>query len=247
MLPQNQQEKLHKFQEKIDYQFNNLNLLIQAFTTPELGNQTGRKDYNFLETLGDSVIKLIFIKKLYQEGIMDPGIITKTKQAIENDRTLNNIAKQYFQLDQYVLKSPAQQISGTLILADIFEAVCGAIYLDSDFNQHIVEEKIINQFYKDWKHFIKNSDIFSKNELLEYLQQKFKFTPTVRCNFEKIGPDHDSRWLAKNPRILNQKKEKIRDIRIPPSFQSKLCKTKKGAEKNLYKKILEYLKRELNY
>ncbi|MFO8018176.1 MAG: ribonuclease III domain-containing protein [Promethearchaeia archaeon] len=247
MLPQNQKEKLRKFQKKIKYHFNDINLLIEAFTTPELGNQAGRKDYNFLEILGDAVIKLLFIKKLYQEGIVDPGIITKSKQAIENDKTLNNIAEEYFRLDEYVLKSPDQQLSGTLILADIFEAISGAIYLDSQFNLKIVENKIINIFYKDWKNLIKDSDIFSKNKLLEHLQQRFKFTPTIRCKFEKIGPDHDSRWFAKNPRILNQEKQKIKEIDIPPSFQSKLCKTKKSAEKNLYKKILEYLKKEDNY
>lgn len=244
MLPYQDKEKLEKFQEKIGYHFSEKTLLIQAFTTPELGNQTGRKDYNFLEILGDATIKLILIKKLYKEGISDAGTITQSKQAIENDKTLNNIARSYFQLDNFVLKSPAQQLKGTTILADIFEAICGAIYLDSEFNLELVETKIIDKFYKDWKQLIKDSDIFSKNELLEFLQQKFKFTPTVQCEFEKIGPDHDSLWLARNPQILDQEKKVIKEIKIPQTFQSKLTKTKKSAEKNLYKQIYEFLKKE---
>ena len=55
-------------------------MLKEALTTPQLAHQLNVNDYNFLETLGDSIIKVIFITKLYNDGIKDPGKITKIKQ-----------------------------------------------------------------------------------------------------------------------------------------------------------------------
>ena len=65
--------KLRKFQEFLDYKFKNEELLEQALTTPQMANIIGKPSYEFLETLGDSVIKVIFILKLYQKGINTPN------------------------------------------------------------------------------------------------------------------------------------------------------------------------------
>ena len=86
--------KLRKFQEFIGYNFNDEELLAQSLTTPRLGNEIGKPDYEFLETLGDAVIKLIFILKLYKFGIRDPGTITKIKASLESDKTLGRVANQ---------------------------------------------------------------------------------------------------------------------------------------------------------
>ena len=82
-------EKIRKFQEFIDYKFKNEAYLVQSLTTPRFANETGELSYEFLETLGDAVIKLIFILKIYQKGIQDPGKITKKKALFESDNALN--------------------------------------------------------------------------------------------------------------------------------------------------------------
>jgi len=74
------EDKLKQFQEYIRYQFKNPKLLLQALTTPQYGNENNMSHYEILENLGDSVIKLIFSMKLYNEGEDDPGNLTKTKQ-----------------------------------------------------------------------------------------------------------------------------------------------------------------------
>ena len=64
------EEKLRKFQDIIGYRFRNEDFLVQSLTTPRLANETGEVSYDFLETLGDAVIKLIFILKLYKSDII---------------------------------------------------------------------------------------------------------------------------------------------------------------------------------
>ncbi len=233
-------EKLKKFQELINYNFNNEDLLRQALTTPLLGNETNRSHYDqILETLGDSVIKTIFILKKFKEKIGDPEIITKTKQAIENDVTLTLIAENYFNLEKYVFKTISQNVKGTRILADVFEAICGAVFLDSDLNVTVVENSIIDVFYEDWELIIMNTSIFNKNILLEYLQQKFRITPSVRSQFEKYGPDHDLKWIAKNPKIFDQN-DQLLPIKLPLDLKSEAFKSKKDAEQDLFIKIYKY-------
>ena len=111
-------DKLRDFQEFIDYKFQNEALLAQALTTPQLGNELGTANYEFFETLGDAVIKVIFILKLYRKGITDPGKITKIKASLESDKTLKKVAN-IMNLQEYIFKTDTQRIKGTRILADM--------------------------------------------------------------------------------------------------------------------------------
>ncbi|MHA1294283.1 MAG: ribonuclease III domain-containing protein [Promethearchaeota archaeon] len=237
-----EKEKLKEFQKIIKYKFNNEKLLRQALTTPLLGNETGRSHYDeILETLGDSVIKTIFILKKYEEKIHDPGLITKTKQAIENDNTLSFIASNYFHLENYIFKAEKQILEGTSILADVLEAICGAIFLDSDLNISLVEEKIVNIFYKDWDLIIKNTTIFFKNMLLEYIQKKKRFTPKIIFEYEKLEFHNTVMWKANSLKIYSPKNVLI--YNLPENLKSGLCKSKREAEQELSKIVLNYLKK----
>ncbi|MFX1257837.1 MAG: ribonuclease III domain-containing protein [Promethearchaeota archaeon] len=229
-------KKLEEFQQFINYKFKNEDLLRQALTTPRLGNESGKSHYEILETLGDPVLKLILSLKIYNEREKDPGGLTKKKQMIENDNTLNEIGDKYFNLKKYIIKSIDQKIEGTTILADIIEAICGALYLDSEFNIFIVEEKIVDKFYNDSDSIIKDSTIFQKNYLLEFLQKIYKITPKIDIEYKKTGPDHNLKWIAKHPKILNL------NINLPRDMKSEPFRSKKEAEQDLYLKILHYLK-----
>jgi len=232
--------KVYKFQKYIDYEFKNPDLLFQALTTPQYGNENNVPHYEILETLGDVVIKLIFSLKLYNSGEQDPGELTKTKQCLENNQTFLKVAKD-MKLENYIYSSKSQKIKGTSILADIFEAICGAIYIDSDNNIQIVEKQIIDRFIQDWDSFLKESMSLSKNELLEFLQKLYKMTPIVKYDYEQIGPQHELLWIVKSARILDQNNIDI--VTLPISLKSEPFKTKKDAEKDISIKILRYLKR----
>lgn len=232
-------EKLNDFQKLIKYNFQNEDLLRQALTTPKLGNELGITHYDELEIIGDAVIKLIFSLKLYHKGERDPGDLTKMKQILESNKTFIMIA-QKMELDKYIFTSGKQQIKGTKTMADSLEAICGAIYLDS--NLDTVENKIINIYFQDWDSIIKDSTIFNKNKLLEFLQSKFKLTPKIKCDFKNFGSDHKPKWVANKPRIYNQKNQLL--VELPAELESKSYKSQNQAEQELYLKILRYLKKQ---
>ena len=233
-------DRIIQFQKFIKYRFNNENLLIQALTTPQFGNENNSPSYEYLETLGDAVIKLIFILKMKQLGIEDPGEITKLKASLENDETLRKIAINN-DLRQFIFKSEKQKVEGTRILADVFEAICGAIFLDSNYDIKLVDDIIINRFFIDLISLIKDSNILNKNILLEFLQEKFKTSIFIKLDFEKKGLEHDPIWIAKNPQILEKSTQK-KLLELPNDLQSDEFPKKKDAEKDIYLKILELLK-----
>lgn len=236
-------EKLRKFQEFIDYTFNNEQLLAEALTTPRLGNELGKPDYEFLETLGDAVIKIVFILKLYHQGIKDPGNITKIKASLESDKALRRVANR-INLQEFIFKTEKQPVKGTRILADVFEAICGAIFFDSEYDFTIVEEKMINPFF-DLDSIIDVSIPNNKNELLEFLQEKFKTGIIIKLEYDKSGYEHDPNWIAKNPQIVERYTQEIL-IKLPEDLKSNAFGNKKDAEKDIYLKILNHLKIEEN-
>ena len=233
-------EKVRKFQEFINYKFKNEQLLVQSLTTPSLSNEIGEPSYEFLETLGDAVIKIIFILKLYRMGITDSGEITQIKATLESDNALKKVAKK-INLEKFIFKTENQRVKGTRILPDVFEAICGALFVDSNCDLSIVEHKIINPFYEELDNIIQDSMISSKNILLEFLQEKFKTNIIIKLEYEKSGFEHDPIWIARNPRIFERGSEKEL-IRIPMNLKSDKFSNKKEADKNLYAKILNHLK-----
>ena len=126
-------EKIKKLENHIDYEFNDKKLIKQALATPQLGSELGIPHYEVLETLGDSVLKTALILKKYKEKANNPAEITKFKQVLESNEKYNYIAQKYFNLEDYLFKAN-QKIDGTLILADVLEAICGAIFLDTELN-----------------------------------------------------------------------------------------------------------------
>lgn len=236
-----QKEKLDKLQEFIDYKFKNEDLLKQALTTPLLGNRIGTSHYEILETLGDAVIKTILISKKIGEnqGNLDPEIITKTKQAIENNETLAKIADHYFNLKNYIFLEENQDLEkkDRKILADVLEAICGALYLDGK-SLKVAEEKIIDRFYDDWDNLM-DITIFYKSQLNEYLQKMYGFNPQIEYDYEKIGAEEDRFWIAKSPKILDPNQKTLYYFK---DMKSKPFKKRKQAEQYLSPLILNRLK-----
>ena len=232
------EEILNQFQDFINYHFNKPEILLQALTTSQFANEKKISSYQILETLGDAVIKLIISLKLYSKGEIDPGNLTKTKLRLEDNQTFHKIAMG-MELWKYIFSSKKQRVKGSSILADVFEAICGAIFIDSGNKLQVVEKIIIDRFITDWESLIKESPHLYKNQLLEYLQNKFKVTPTIKFDYEKLGPDDDARWIAKNPEIVDNNQKEL--IKIPNNLKSDIFRTHKDAEKNISLKILKYL------
>ncbi len=233
--------KLIKFQKEIGYSFKNPDILLQALTTPQYGNELNVPHYEILETLGDAVIKLIFSMKLYkEEGIKDPGKLTQLKQCLENNNTFMMIASK-MELWRYIYASKKQDVKNSSIMAQVFEAISGAIYIDANEDLKVVDRKIIDRFFGKLEDVIEECLNFTKNELLEFLQEKYKITPSVKVQYHAEGPHHDLYWIAKDPVILDQEGNIL--LSLPKNLKSHPCRTKKDAEKEMSAIILEVLKR----
>jgi dsRNA-specific ribonuclease len=125
-------------------------------------------------------------------------------------------------------------------LADVFEAICGAMYIDSNNNLKTVEQKIFDKYFCDWDSMIKDSPHLNKNQLLEYLQDLYKLTPKLDFEYKNLGSENDPRWVAKNLKILDQNQKILTEL--PTRLRSEEYKRKTDAEKDLSLKILNYLR-----
>ena len=190
---------LNKFEEKINIKFNDQNILKQAFTHRSYVNEHGGSywDHNErLEYLGDAVLELVVSDHLYSKFPKEKeGVLTAYRSALVNTVTISTSARNLGMNDFLLLSKGEAKDTGRardFILADVFEAVIGAIYLDQGY---IVAQKFISEnIFSLTDEIIKNrlwQD--SKSYLQEKAQEIVNITPTYKV-LEEIGPDHDKRF-----------------------------------------------------
>ncbi|RCK75816.1 MAG: Ribonuclease III [Ignavibacteriae bacterium] len=196
-IPENYKKiDLKKFEKISGYKINNPIYFYQAFTHRSYLQYIDKIDVlsnERLEFLGDSILNLIVADYLYSHySNADEGELTKMRSRLVNRSALATYARNINLWDFLLLSSSASQTSGQgsdTILADAFEAVLGAMYLDSGFEQ-IREfiEKCITTAIKS--NSINIEDTNYKSLLLEYAQSK-GFGPPKYTTIKVEGPDHD--------------------------------------------------------
>ena len=145
-------EKLKEFQKLLKYKFHDEAKLEQALCTAQYGNLHNRgKHCKEFTTIGDIILKLILALKVYDDGFRTPGGITLSKQIIESNDMFGIIANKEFNLSKYIFSVKGEDLLNSKIMADVFEAIAGAIYFDSDRNYKQVQEKIVDKFYEKYK------------------------------------------------------------------------------------------------
>tara|TARA_Y100000768_G_scaffold383395_1_gene365437 strand:+ start:1339 stop:2004 length:666 start_codon:yes stop_codon:yes gene_type:complete len=174
------------FEQIIEYNFKDQNLLHKALTHKSYNNNLNNEK---LEFLGDRVLGLIISNKLINKYPNEKeGIIDKKFANLVNKKTCSKIAKKINIKNYLYLGSSHKNLErySDKIISDCLEAVVGAIYLDGGFKS---SEKFILKF---WSIFIDKSDITlidSKTKLQEYSLKKFKKLPKYTF-FKKTGPQH---------------------------------------------------------
>lgn len=184
-----------RFNSVFRYDFSDENLLLEALVhrsyirTPE-----GRElsSYERLEFLGDSVLGLIVSEELFKiyEDYSE-GELTKLKSMLVNETALARIGGEAG-LGQFVLLSPEEERSGgrerNSILADCFEAVLGAIYLDGSLAtvRVLIQRLILSRAEEILSD---ETQINYKGILLELLQARGGGSPAYEVVDEE-GPDH---------------------------------------------------------
>lgn len=187
--------KLQELQEKIGYIFNDEKLIRKALIHRSFGNENWEfKNINNekLELLGDAVLDLIVTEYLYKNfEIATEGELAKLKSMIVSEPVLASISSE-IQLGNYLMLSKGEELTGgrdrESILGDVFEAVLGAIYLDSDL---ATARKVALKYlvYKI-EHINENDELIDyKTILQEYSQRVYKIIPIYEV-VNEIGPDH---------------------------------------------------------
>ncbi len=228
---------LSKLEEKVGYVFSDKSLLAIAFIHRSYGNEHARyRNVNNerMELLGDAVLDLIVTEYLYKNltGATE-GDIARLKAMVVSEPILSKISKE-MDLGSYLRLSKGELHSGgrerRSILGDCYEALLGAIYLDSNY------EKVREVSLKHIKYYIDNIDANEattdyKTQLQEYCQKEYKVVPTYEM-VNAIGPDHSKTF------------ETV--VKMAGLTGSGIGKNKRTAEQNAAKNLLISLGIKIN-
>ena len=187
---------LTKFEKIIGYTFKNADLLVEALTHKST-SAPNTKTNQRLEFLGDSVLSLILSEKLFLElNNQDEGVLSKARSALANGEYISRMAIK-LRIHEYMIltdSSDADKIRNiSSAREDTFEAVIGAIFLDSNFE---TAKKIVLKWYKKYKENLDNllEGVNPKGTLQE-LAAKKKDTVEYTLISEE-GPSHDKEFVV---------------------------------------------------
>ncbi len=184
-----------EFQKEIGYEFKDISLLETAFTHSSYANekQLARGCNERLEFLGDSVLGVVSAEYFYRNlSNLPEGEMTKRRAACVCEKSLFGFAKE-IDLGKYILLGKGEENTGgrtrPSILADAFEAVIAAIYLDSNLEE---ARKFILRFLKEAAH--RESSFTDYKTALQEIVQKNPAEHLTYVLVGESGPDHNKRF-----------------------------------------------------
>ncbi|MBQ6825099.1 MAG: ribonuclease III [Clostridia bacterium] len=185
---------MKEFEKKLGYTFKNPNLLLNALTHSSYANETrnGISSNERLEFLGDSVLSVIVSDYIFKEFSKIPeGELTKLRASLVCEKSLCGFSRE-LDLGKYLKLGKGEDKGGgrerDSILADAFEAVLAAIYLDGGLEEarrHVMRfilpelKQTDDEVFKDYK-----------TALQEIIQRNPEESVTYTLKGES-GPDHD--------------------------------------------------------
>lgn len=192
--------KLNKLETAINIKFKDRTLLKRALVHRSYLNENSkeRESNERLEFLGDAVLELVVSNYLYHKYPSLPeGKLTSFRSAIVNTKTLASVAQQ-IELGNYLYLSRGEEAGGgrqnNSLLADTFEALLGAIYLDQGFNKarQLVEKLLLPLLPGIIE---RGAYIDYKSHLQALIQEREKITPNYKV-IREVGPDHDKTFTV---------------------------------------------------
>ncbi|CAH8439071.1 unnamed protein product [Schistosoma turkestanicum] len=197
-------QKFLKLQEKLGYCFKEIELLAEAMTHQSSSNKQFWGNYQRLEFLGDSILGHIVSNYLFQKcPNSSPGTLTQARSAIVNNINLANVVVEheihlFIDFGNCNLEGSIDEIKNVhrqtnsyserielitkifsgrniKVLADVFESILGAIFVDSNGNHQIISA-VIRRFLG------KSMDTFITNSSVQQVQQMILPYPDIRYN-----------------------------------------------------------------
>jgi ribonuclease III len=185
----------------LGYQFHDRSLLERALRHASWCNEQHQgdrgEDNERLEFLGDAVLDLVVGDRLMRRyPQLREGELSVTRAQVVSEAGLSDVAGQ-LGIGQWLMLGKGEEKSGgrtkPSILADAFEALIAAVYLDSGFEaasamvNRLLAQRIETVEFKGFYDF--------KTRLQETSQARMKATPTYEV-VQELGPDHDKRFVV---------------------------------------------------
>ncbi len=188
-------------EEELNLKFNDKGLLKQAFCHRSYLNenpQADLKNNERLEFLGDAVLELVVTEELFANYPAKPeGELTNWRAALVNSKMLSETARE-LGLNDYLLLSKGEKKevgkARQYILANTFEALIGAAYLDLGYEacRQFIKEKLLVKLPE-----IIEKGLFkdAKSAFQEEAQERSGITPAYRV-IREWGPDHSKQFIV---------------------------------------------------
>jgi len=201
---------MKEFQKIINYNFKNEKLLYEALSHSSFANENKkqRRSNERLEFLGDSVLSIVVSDYLFENFTNLPeGELTKIRASLVCEKALYSFAQQ-IELGRYIMLGKGEEHTGgrkrPSILADAFEAVIAAIYLDGGLES---ARKHILRFIPD--DIAINGNV-SFNDYKTILQEIVQKNPEENVDYyliDETGPDHNKAFTVQvklNTNVIGQ-------------------------------------------
>ncbi len=188
---------MNKLQETIGYKFKNISLLNRALSHSSYANECRESEGSNerFEFLGDAVLSIIVSDAIFRDYTNLPeGELTRIRASLVCEKSLCGFAKE-INLGEHILLGKGERMTGGCerpsILADAFEALIAAIYLDggiesaTKFVMRFVDRELTENHggaFEDYKTMLQEIIQQNPEEVLQY------------CHVGESGPDHDKRF-----------------------------------------------------
>ena len=189
---------MSELENRIHYTFKNKKLLHEALRHSSYSNEGKRTRSNErLEFLGDSVLSIIVAKHLFTHYTHLPeGELTKLRASLVCEKSLHEFACD-FGLGEFLLLGKGEELTGgrerPSIIADAFEALLAAIYLDGGMEQ---ARKFVLQFIPEHLNPKQAKGLNDYKTTLQEIIQQNKEEKIEYVPIEETGPDHDKTFVV---------------------------------------------------
>ncbi len=201
LVSEQEQIKISEFEAKIGVIFNDKSLIKQALIHRSFINEANEKnDLNHnerIEFLGDAVLELVITEYLFKNyPEYKEGELTSFRAATVRTTSLAATAET-LAIGDYIYMSKGEESTGgrhrPYILANTFESILGAIYLDQGFEKvtEFLHKVLIPKITTIVEHRL---DIDNKSKLQEVSQERIGLTPSYHM-LSASGPDHAKEFI----------------------------------------------------
>lgn len=191
---------MQTLEARLNYKFNNIELLKNALVHSSYANEVRGNTHSNerLEFLGDSVLSIIVAEHIFHKyPNMPEGELTRMRASLVCEKTLCAFSRE-LGLGEYLLLGRGEDKNGgrerDSILADAFEAVLAAIYLDGGMKA--AKAHIMNTVLRDLEHY---SDEDSFKDYKTTLQEIIQRNPEESVTYilvDETGPDHNKQFTV---------------------------------------------------